>query len=376
MRLPSSICCLAVGLSLASSARAGELVIGQCAALEGAASQLGQGMKRGLELALAEANAGGGVNGANVKLVSRDDGYEPEKAAACAKQLIEKDGAFALAGFVGTPTAKAALPVAVAAKVPLVGIFSGAMLLRDPVQRYVVNVRASYDDETEALVARLMSQGKKQIAVFSQNDAFGQAGLSGTEKALQKRGAAVAGKGTFERNTVAVEAGLKSALAASPDAVLVVAPYKPMAAFVRAARAAGFKGAIATVSFVGTESLIADLGAAADGVLISQVVPSPDATGIPIVRTYQQAMAKAKAELSYVSLEGFISGRVLVAAARLAPANPTREQLVDALEKAGRIDLGGVSVSFSPSKHQGSSVVWLTEVSGGKARPAGELAAN
>ena len=370
-------CLIVLALLLSAlPARAGEIVIGQCAALEGSASALGQGMKRGLELALAEANTGGGVNGATFKLISRDDGYEPEKAAACAKQLIEVDKVFALAGFVGTPTAKAALPVITAAKVPLVGIFSGAMLLRDPVQRYVINVRASYDDETEALVEHLTKHAKAKVAVFSQNDAFGQAGLAGTEKALRKRGSSVGGKGTFERNTINVQDGMKSVLAAGPDAIVVVAPYKPMAAFVRAARAAGFKGTFATVSFVGTESLIADLGPAADGVLISQVVPSPDTTGIPIVRTYQQAMANAKAELSYVSMEGFIAGRVLVAAARLAPPNPTREQLVDALEGAGRVDLGGVSISFSPQKHQGSSVVWLTEVSGGKARAAAEMGAN
>src|SRR5262249_35708864 len=149
-------------------------------------------------------------------------------------QLVEKDQVFALAGYVGTPTAKVAVPIAQEGKVPLLGIFSGAMLLREPVQRYVLNVRASYDDETEALVAHLTSAKKaSRIGVFYQNDSFGMAGLSGTEKALQRRGMQLAGKGSFERNTVAVKTGIAQLMEGKPDAVIIVAPYKPTAAFVR-----------------------------------------------------------------------------------------------------------------------------------------------
>src|ERR1035438_6359233 len=139
------------------------------------------------------------------------------------------------------------------------------MLLRDPVQRYIFNIRASYDDETEALVEYLTAQGAKKIAVFYQNDSFGQSGLSGVEKALAKRKMAVAAKGSFERNTLAVKTGLAAVIAGEPDAVITVGPYKPTAEFVRQARAAGLKSEIATISFVGTESLIAELGSQSDG---------------------------------------------------------------------------------------------------------------
>src|SRR5262249_39003880 len=158
------------------------------------------------------------------------------------------------------PTAKVAIPIVQEMKIPLVGTFSGAMLLREPVQRYVFNVRASYDDETEALVQFLTKRGAKKIAVFYQNDSFGQAGLSGTQKALTKRQMTLAAQGSFERNTLAVKTGLAAIVASEPDAVIMVGPYKPTAEFVRQARAIGLKSELATISFVGTENLIADLG--------------------------------------------------------------------------------------------------------------------
>src|SRR5215470_12410542 len=185
-----------------------EILIGQCAALTGPAAGLGTGVQLGLRAALDEANEKGGVGGRKITLKSLDDAYEPEKCVECTSKLIEEEGVFALAGYVGTPTAKVAMPIVQEMKVPLVGAFTGAMLLREPVQRYVFNIRASYDDETEELVQYLTKGGAKKIAVFYQNDSFGQAGLSGVEKALTKRMMAVAAKGSFERNTMAVKTGL------------------------------------------------------------------------------------------------------------------------------------------------------------------------
>jgi ABC-type branched-subunit amino acid transport system substrate-binding protein len=260
------------------------------------------------------------------------------------------------------------------AKVPLIGAFTGAMLLRDPVQRYVFNIRASYDDETETLVAYLTKKGAKKLAVFYQNDSFGQAGLSGVEKALTKRGMTVAAKGSFERNTLAVKTGLAAVMAGEPDAIVIVGPYKPTAEFVRQARSAGVKAEMATISFVGTENLIADLGAESEGVLISQVVPSPADTSHRLTREYLAALKKTAPDAvpSYVSFEGYVNGRVLVAGLAKAGADSTREQLVDALNSTTNVDLDGIKISFSAQNHQASNAVYLTRVASGKATPVGQ----
>jgi len=248
------------------------------------------------------------------------------------------------------------------------------MLLRDPVQKYVFNIRASYNDETEALVEYLTKQGAKKIAVFYQNDSFGQAGLSGVEKALTKRNMTVAAKGSFERNTLAVKSGLAAVMAAEPDAIVMVGPYKPTAEFVRQARAAGVKSEMATISFVGTENLIADLGKDAEGVLISQVVPSPADASHKLTREYQAALKKTAPDVapSYVSFEGYVNGRVLIAALEKAGAEPTREQLVEALNSTTNVDMDGIKVSFSAQNHQASNAVFLTRVKGGKANALGQ----
>jgi ABC-type branched-subunit amino acid transport system substrate-binding protein len=346
------------------------IVIGQCAALSGPASWLGTETRNGLKAAFDEVNAKGGVHGRRIVLESSDDGYEPEKCVDCTAKLLDGD-VFALAGYVGTPTAKVAAPIVKELKVPLIGLFTGAMLLRQPVERYVINIRASYDDETEALAGYLFGKGLKKIAVFYQNDSFGQAGLSGTEKALAKRQSPLAAKGSFERNTIAVKSGLATVMGAAPDAVIVVAPYQPAAQFVREARAAGLKAAIATISFVGTENLIAELGAEADGLIISQVVPPPSGGDSPLAAQYRAALQQSapRAAPTYVSLEGYLNGRVLVAAIEKSGADPTREKLIDAVESFAGMDFGGVKISFSSNNHQGSSTVFLTRVAGGNAQP-------
>jgi len=250
------------------------------------------------------------------------------------------------------------------------------MFLRTPPQKLVFNVRASYEDETELLVERLTTDlGAKRIAVFHQNDSFGQAGLSGTTKALKKRNLAVASTGTFERNTVAVQTGLAIVKAANPDAIIMVGPYKPIAAFVREARATGVTCPVATVSFVGTESLIAELGVAADGVIISQVVPSPSDQALPVVKSYQAALTKVQADAkpSYVTLEGYVTGRVLLVGLDKGGADPTREKLVSSLESLKDQDLGGLQVSFGPDRRQGLSKVWLTRIAAGAAAPVDAL---
>jgi len=346
-----------------------EILIGQCAALTGPSADLGLGMNVGLKAAFDEANAKGGVQGRQIRLLSDDDGYEPDKTVDCTGRMVEDKGVFALAGYVGTPTAKVALPMVQEYKIPLVGLFTGADLLRDPVQRYVINIRASYDDEAEALVGYLTKMRSfSKIAVFYQNDSFGNAGLSGVEKALASRKLNLAAKGSFERNTLDVKGGLATVLTAAPDAVVIVGPYKPTAAFVRTAGEVGLKAQFATISFVGTESLIAELGAASNGMVISQVVPSPADDTSALSRDYRTALKKSTpaATPSYVSFEGYIGGRVLVAALDRAGRDLSREKLIDAFHGMSSLDVGDMAFSFSESNHQGSKAVYLTTVTDGK----------
>ena len=352
------------------------ILVGQACPLDGPAKGLGTGMKLGLGAALTEANAAGGVHGRKLELITLDDGYDPDKCIDATAKLVEEKKVFCLSGYVGTPTAKAALPIATEAGVPVVGLFTGAGFLRTPPQRLVFNVRASYDDETEVLVERFVSDlGAKRIAIFYQNDSFGQAGLSGTEKALKKRSLELVGKGTFERNTVAVKTGLTAILAAKPEAVVMVGPYKPIAAFVREARAAGLQAPLATISFVGTENLITELAAEAEGVVISQVVPSPADETLPVVKAYRAALAvvAADAKPSYVTLEGYVTGRVLLLGLAKAGKELTRDALVAGLESLQEADLGGLTVAFGAQRRQALNKVWLTRIQAGVAAPITSL---
>ncbi len=379
MRLPLLSAMLVLGINPALRAEVGvtdgELVIGQCAALSGAAAGLGTGMNKGLAAWAAQVNAAGGIAGRKIRLVTADDAYDPDKCVEGTSKLIEEDHVFCLAGYVGTPTTKVAVPIVSEAKVPLVGAFTGAGLLRKDEKtgkphRYVINFRASYGNETEALVEHLTKAlGVAKIACFYQNDSFGQAGLAGTEAALKKRNLTLAAKGTFERNTVAVKKGLTDIIAGTPDAVVMVGPYKPVAAFLKEAKTAGLQARFATVSFVGTESLIAEAGADGDGVIISQVVPSPADATVPLVKDYLAAMAASFPgdKPGYVSLEGYATARMLGLGLGKTGAAPTREGLIDAFEKIGGEDLGGMTLGFSAEDHQGSDAVYLTSIGGGAA---------
>jgi len=344
-----------------------EIKLGMVNVQTGPASGLGKGMRAGAEAVFKDVNAQGGIHGRKINLMVADDGYEPDRAVDETLKMIEEKKVFALFGFVGTPTANAVLPMVKELNVPLVGLFTGAMTLRQPVSPQVFNVRASYDDEAEMLVAHFTSKGAKSVAVFYQDDGFGQAVLSGTEKALKKRNMAVAARGTFQRNTVAIKAGVAAMLDARPDAVVMVGPYTPLAAFIKEARAAGLASQLGTVSFVGTDALVAQVGKDGDGVVISQVVPFPADGDLPLTKACRDVIAKHSGEtLGFVNFEGCVTARVMVSA--LDKAGPTldRGRLVAALHSMQNVDLGGLSVSFSPEKHQASDKVFLTHIEGGK----------
>ena len=343
---------------------ASALRLGMVNVQSGPAAGLGKGMRAGAEAVFKQVNAKGGVHGRQIELLVGDDGYEPDKAVDETLKMIEQQKVFSLFGYVGTPTGNAVLPIVKEMDVPLVGLFTGAMTLRQPVTKQVFNVRASYDDEAETLVAHFLSKGAKTVAVFYQDDGFGQAVLSGTDKALKKRSMSIVAKSTFQRNTLAVKAGLSTLMDAKPDAVVMVGPYAPLAAFIKEARAAGLKSQLATVSFVGTDNLVAEVGKDGDGVVISQVVPFPEDNDLPIQRECREALGSVK--LGFVNFEGCITAKVMVAALERAGKTPDRATLVASMQGMTGVDLGGMKLSFGETNHQGLSDVFLTQIRDGR----------
>ena len=356
---------IAIPASAENGVSADKIVFGQAAALDGPASALGQGMKIGLEAAFAEINKAGGVKGRKLELKSVDDGYEPTKSIEAVKKLLEEDKVFALVGAVGTPTSAATQPIATAAGAPFIGAFTGAEFLREPHKPLVMNIRASYFQETEAMVEHLTKDlGATKIAIMYQDDAFGQAGLAGVKKALDKRQMQLAGEGTFERNTVAVKAALLSIKKAEPQAVIMISPYKPAAEFIKLAKQIKLDATFVNISFVGSDALAKELGAAGAGVVITQVVPFPKDAAIPVVGRYHASLKASApdAQPGFVSLEGYLVGRAIVAALEKVDGEPTRQAMVDAVQKAGSLDLGGFKLSYSPTSNRGSNQVFLTVI--------------
>ncbi len=346
-----------------------EVKLGMVNAQTGPASGLGKGMRIGAEAVFKEINEKGGINGRKINLLVADDGYEPDKAIDETIKMIEENKVFALFGYVGTPTANAVIPIVKENKVPLVGLFTGAMTLRKPVIPEIINIRASYDDEPEMLVERFTKDsGAKKFAVFYQDDGFGLAVLSGTEKALKKRGLEVVAKGTFQRNTTAVKTGLAAVMSANPDVVIMVGPYTPLSVFIKEARAAGLKSHLATVSFVGTDSLVKLVGSEGDGVVISQVVPFPEDLSLPVAKECSSLITKhfPDEKSGFVRFEGCITAKAMTLAMEKVGKDLTRENLIKAFEDMKNADIGGITFTMGPDDHQASDHVFLTQIKGGK----------
>jgi branched-chain amino acid transport system substrate-binding protein len=362
----SMLAALALGAALSASAQGvtdSQVVLGQSVALSGPAQELGKDMQVGASLYFNHVNSRGGVHGRKIVLKTLDDGYEPPRAVANTKKLIEEDRVFALFGYVGTPTSQAVLPIFTAARVPYIGAFTGAELLRSPHNRYIFNIRASYFDETEAIVQHLTAMSVDKIAVFYQNDAYGQAGLTGVERALKARNLQVAAKGTVERNTIEVKKAVDEMLKAKPQAVVMIGAYKGCAEFIKQMKRANAHPTFWNVSFVGSKALAKELAGEGRGVQISQVVPFPWDKTAPVVKEYRKLLAEAGGEPGFGTLEGFIAAKVMVEGLRRAGRSLDRESFIRAMEQLDSFDAGGFKVSFGPGNHNGSKFVDLTIIS-------------
>lgn len=342
-------------------ARAQPLVIGQSAALSGPAGELGTQFQGGAALVFDALNAAGGIAGRPVELRSLDDGYEPQRCVDNTRRLID-DGALALFGYVGTACSLAALPLVTQAQRLFVAPFTGSEAVRIPFNAQAFHLRASYVDETHSIVKHLTSVGIQRIGVFYQNDGDGKAGLLGVARALKLQYQKPAGLGFVERNSTDVAAAVKSILAERPAAIVQISTYRSCAAFIRAAREAGFGGVFYNISLVGAQALARELGDRAQGVVVSQVMPFPFA---PTTRLAGDYLAAGRAKLGerfepgYVGFEGYAAARVLAQGLRRAKAL-TSAGLGAALESMGELDLGGFHVGFGPQKHVGSKFVDLT----------------
>lgn len=342
-----------------------KITLGQSAAFSGPAAQLGIQLHAGAKVYFDAINAQGGVHGRRIEIRQLDDKYEADLAAANTKKFVESDDIFALFGYVGTPTSNAALPIFTKANIPFFAPFTGAQSLRDPFNKNIFNIRASYFDETEHLVDRLLNIGLKNIAVFYQNDAYGKAGLAGVERALKKRDLTILETATVERNSTDVAAAVAKLLPKKPDAIIQISAYASCAAFVKAMRKEAYYGQFFNVSFVGSIALADALGTDGPGIVISQVVPFPWRQQASIVSEYTKAMNKAGiTSLNFSSLEGYIAAKVFVEGLRRAGHGLTREKLISSLEtiNISNFDVGGFDVNFSPSNHNGSKYVDMTVI--------------
>jgi len=350
------------------------VTVGMSTALTGPAGALGTGVMMGVSAYFRVANLAGGVHGRALRLVTLDDAYEPGRCASNVRSLIDESHVFAIVGNVGTPTAAVTVPIVNEKKVPFFGAFTGAGLLRkSPPDRYVVNYRASYEQETAEMVRGIVQDLGIQpaaIAFFTQDDGYGDSGIAGAAKALRAIGfdrAELLPHGRYPRNTSNIEGGLAKVLGARvwPRAVIMVGTYAPCAKFIRLAKRYGLDAVFANVSFVGSDAVSSELGRDGDGVVVTQVVPHYG-SDLPLVREYRAAVA----DVSFASLEGFIVGKAFVEALRQAGPGASPERFLETLESGQPLDLGlGSTCVLSPTMHQLSDRVWPTYIRGGRFFP-------
>jgi ABC-type branched-subunit amino acid transport system substrate-binding protein len=351
-----------------------EILIGSCSALEGPSHFLGTETVTGAKAYFAMINDAGGVDGRKLKLISYDDSYDPTKTEACFNRLMEQL-VFALGFFVGTPTAVKYLPMAESNKIPLVGLFTGAQTLYVPLRHWVVNVRASYFDETREQIDGLWGTlGYKKVGVIYPEDAFGVAVLDGVKAALKAHGAEPVAAASYQRQTAQVGGAIDTVKAANPDAVVVVGPANTVAPILKQSRAKGWKPLFLTVSFVGTDELIVEAGPDAEGMVITQVVPPYYLTDYKTVALYRRTLTKyfPTVQPNFVSLEGFVDAMVLVEGLKRVGKDLTREGLIHGIESIHEFDLGlgpQLKLDYSAKDHKGFDHVLPTVVRGGRAVP-------
>ncbi len=350
------------------TAQAADIVIGQVAPLSGVLASTGRDMVLGARIYFDHINANGGINGNKIRHVVVDDAYKVDETVRLTQELIEKQQAVALIGFAGTANVGEVLKrdLLESGKIALVAPYTGGEVLRTTENRNIFHIRAGYADEAEHMVDHLTTLGVKRIAVFYQNDGFGEAGKKGVEAALNKRDLKLVAAASYERNTDDVKSAVDIIRKADVGAVIMISVNRSTAAFAKGFREAGGSAQLLNISVVDAGQLVKLTGTpAVHGLGISQVVPFPHSDTQPVSREFKKLFARyapADASVSYTNFEEFIGAKVLVEAIRRAGPNPSPEKILRALEGLGNLDVGGFNVSFSPNSRVGSRFVEVTVI--------------
>jgi len=365
---------LVIGATAGQAAEpaAGVIKIGMVNDQSGPNKGAGRSMRVGVDAYFKAVNEKGGVNGKKIELISVNDQYVPDKTVDGLLKLIEEQKIFAVVGTIGTSNGVSVMPVVKEYKLPFVAPRSGASNFRTPVTHEIINIRASHQEEVDKLVDLLVSEGgAKRVAIFYQNDTFGLDVLTCTENALKRHGQSLVAKGSFERTTKAVTSALASIMEGKPDAIILGSIYAPGAEFAMAARKEGLKSYLATGSFAGGSNLVKAAGPAAEGLIMSQVVPHLEDLSLPITKECKDAVDKNPEDIGFnaVSLEGCITAKSMVMALEKAGNPPTQEGFIKAYESMKDAEMGGIKLNFSPQNHQGQSNVFLQIVKDGKLVP-------
>jgi ABC-type branched-subunit amino acid transport system substrate-binding protein len=340
------------------------VLIGQSAELSGQ-SGLREGTA-GAEAYFAYVNKRGGVHGRSIRLQSYDDARDPKKTIANTLKLINEDKVFALFGYRSTPTVEAVLPLVTESRVPLIAPLSGAQSIREPFNKLVFHLRASYHAETGKIIEQLATVGVRKIAILYQDDPFGKDGLSGFEKHLRDHRIEPVAKAKYDRKDLNVDEAVKVIGGATPEAVVMACSQKACVDFIKKMKKAGLSPQFFTLSNATSDEFTKSLGNEGRGVVMSQVMPYPWGSGLPLQKEFNLAIAETTpaVPVSYTSFEGFVAAKLLVEGLRRAGPNPTRQKFMAALESMSSVDLGGLSVGFSPTQHAGSTFVELTMIGG------------
>ncbi len=356
-----------------------EILIGQTAALTGVAKGLGINMRLGILAAFEAVNADGGVHGRKLRLISKDDGYEPEQTITNIHELIKKEKVFTLVGGVGTPTSKAALPIVAKTALLYIGPFTGASFLRTSHVNTVINVRASYAQETKEMVIRLRKDlNIRRIAVLYQNDSYGLDGLRGVQAAVKEvKGTELVSSGSYRRNTLAVKTALLDIKRGKPQAIISIGSYLPVATFIKWANKIGMRTTVfMAVSFTGVTPMAAQLQKNRSRVYVTQVVPPPDNLRSPLVANYRKALQAVapKAKPGFISLEGYVVGRLVSAALEKAGADVDHSSFLQSFKHTlTTFAIDDLQLTYDKEDNQGSDSVFLTRVYRGKITPVRRL---
>lgn len=341
-----------------------EILLGQSTALSGPLAELGSDSAIAAKAYFDYVNVQGGVHGRKLRLITLDDGYNTARGVENVRTLIEKEHVFALFNVIGTPANIELLPVIAKAGIPNIAPFSGSQALRQPFNRLVFNVRASYADETEKIIEHLGVRGLKKIGVVYQNNAMGLDGLVGVEIALSKRGQQVLARAPIENDASDAANAASRLYAAKLQAVIMITAGKPSVEFVRAYNKLDSNMPFFTLSVMGTQTSVKALGKDGVGVVVAQVAPFPFSATSGVVSEFQKVMRQMGVDnWSFTKMEGFLNAKVMVEGLRRAGPNLTRERLINAMESINRLDFDGYMVNFTDKDHAGSRYVELTVIS-------------